>query len=87
MREDAVMTDLPADVRERYCDLARQRKWPPEMESAFLRTVTRLRAIDQGPAPRRYYERTDDEGLAEQGTRWLWETITVDGAVTAGEAN
>lgn len=83
LREDAAMTDLPADVRDHYRRLARARRWPPETEAAFLRTVTRFRVLDEGPGPRGYYERADEEGLVEEGTRWLWETVVVNGVVTA----
>jgi hypothetical protein len=76
------MTDLPADVREHYRKLARQRKWPSVAESAFLDRVKWFRDLDEGPAPRRYYEGTGDEpGLA--GIRWLWETAVVAGEVIA----
>lgn len=77
------MTELPADVQDRYRRLAQVRRWPPETEAAFLRTVAWFRAVDEGPGARSYYERADEEGLAEQGTRWLWETAIVNGAVTA----
>jgi hypothetical protein len=83
LREDVGMTDLPSDVRDRYRHHAQARRWPPELEAAFLRTVAWFREIDEGPGMRRYFERTDDEGLAEQGTRWLWETVIVNGTVTA----
>ena len=55
------MTDLPADVRERYRDLARQRNWPAGTESAFLETARWFREGDEGPAPRSYYEGAADE--------------------------
>jgi hypothetical protein len=55
------MTDLPADVRERYRDLARQRNWPAGTESAFLETARWFRDLDEGPAPRSYYEGAADE--------------------------
>jgi len=77
------MADLPADVRDRYRQLAEARRWPPETEAAFLRTAAWYRAVDEGPGTRHYYERTDEEGLAEQGTRWLWEAVIVNGAITA----
>ncbi len=68
------MADLPADVENRCQRLAQARRWPPETEAAFLRMVAWFRALDEGPGVRSYYERADEEGLAEQGTRWLWET-------------
>lgn len=77
------MADLPADVRAHYRRLAQARRWPPATEAAFLRTVEWFRAVDEGSYPRSYYERADEEGLAEEGTRWLWETVVVNGAVTA----
>jgi hypothetical protein len=77
------MADLPADVRDRYRRLALTRGWSPETEAAFLRTVVWFRAVDEGSGARSYYERADEEGLVEQGTRWLWETAIVNGAVTA----
>jgi hypothetical protein len=41
-----------------------------------------FRDLDEGPAPRRYYESADEEpSLA--GTRWLWETAVVAGEVIA----
>lgn len=73
-RKDAAMADLPADVENRCQRLAQARRWPPETEAAFLRMVAWFRALDEGPGVRSYYERADEEGLAEQGTRWLWET-------------
>jgi hypothetical protein len=82
-QEHVAVIDLPAEVRERYRRLARQRKWPPETESAFLRATCRIRALDEEPGPRGYYERAGEAGLAEQGTRWMWETVTTDGAVIA----
>ena len=33
------MADLPADVDERYRQLARQRNWPPDVEAAFRANV------------------------------------------------
>ncbi|MGE5131449.1 MAG: hypothetical protein ACM32E_00900 [Gemmatimonadota bacterium] len=77
------MADLPAEVRDRYRGLARARRWPPETEAAFLRTVAWFRAVDEEPGARSYYERADEEGLVEQGTRWLWETASVNGAAIA----
>lgn len=77
------MAELPEDVRDRYKRLATARRWRPETEAAFLRTVAWFRALDEGLGARSYYERADKGGLAEKGTRWLWETITVNGAVTA----
>jgi len=62
------MTGLPADVRARYRDLARQRNWPAVTESAFLDRARWFRDLDEGPAPRAYYEGAADKpGLA--GTR------------------
>jgi hypothetical protein len=76
------MTDLPADVRERYRDLARQRRWPAGTESTFLEEARWFRDLDEGPAPRSYYEGAADEpGLA--GTRWLWETAVVADEIIA----
>jgi len=76
------MTDLPADVREHYRELARQRKWSSVTESAFLDKVKWLQDLDEGPAPRCYYEGAGEEpGLA--GTRWLWETAVVADEVIA----
>jgi hypothetical protein len=83
LREDEAMTDLPADVRDRYRRLAQARCWTPETEAAFLETTAFFRALDEGPGARSYFERVDEEGLAEEGTRWLWETVIVNGAVTA----
>jgi hypothetical protein len=77
------MADLPADVRDRYRGLAQARQWPPETEAAFLRTVAWFRALDEGPGVRGYYERAVAESLAGPTARWLWETATVSGAVTA----
>lgn len=77
------MTELPADVRDRYRRLALSRRWQPQTEAAFLSTVAAIRALDEGPGMRHYYERADEEGLFEQGTRWLWEAVIVNGAVTA----
>lgn len=76
------MTDLPADVRERYRDLARQRKWPAATENAFLDRVMWFRDLDEGPAARSYYEGAAD-GPDLAGTRWLWETAVVAGEVIA----
>lgn len=83
VRKDVAMADLPADVRYSNRRLAQSRRWPPESEAAFLHTVAWFRAVDEGPGVRRYYERADEEGLAAQGTRWLWEAVIVNGAVTA----
>jgi hypothetical protein len=77
------MTELPADVRDRYRWLAESRRWSHETEAAFLRTVAWFRAVDEGPGARYYYERADEEDLAEQGTRWLWEAAIVNGVMTA----
>jgi hypothetical protein len=77
------MADLPADVRDRYRELARVRRWPPETEAAFLRAVAWYRALDEGPGARGHYEWGDAESLAGPGTRWLWETAAVSGAVIA----
>jgi hypothetical protein len=77
------MADLPADVRECYTRLAEARRWPHETEAAFLRTVAWFRALDEGLGTRHYYERADEEGLAGQAARWLWETVVVDGAIIA----
>lgn len=76
------MTDLPAEVREHYKELARQRKWPSGTESAFLETVKWFRDIDEGPASRSYYEGAGEDADFE-GTRWLWETAIVAGEVIA----
>jgi len=76
------VTDLPAEVRERCRQLALKRKWPPETESAFLATASWIRILDEEPGPRGY-ERTDGEGLAEQGTRWMSETVTIGGEAMA----
>jgi hypothetical protein len=81
--KDEAMTDLPADVRDRYRRLAQARRWPPETEAAFLDSAAYFRALDEGPSARGYFERVDDEGLAGQRTRWLWETVTDNGAVIA----
>jgi hypothetical protein len=75
--------DLPADVRGHYRRMAQARWWPPEMEAAFLETVEWFRAMDEVPGARSYFERSDEEGLAEKGTRWLWETVIVGSNVTA----
>jgi hypothetical protein len=77
------MEDLPAYVRDHYRRMAQARGWSPEMEAAFLETVEWVRAVDEGPGARNYYERADEEGLAEEGTRWLWETVIVGSDVTA----
>jgi hypothetical protein len=82
-RKDEGMTDLPADVRDRYHRLAQARHWTPQVEAAFADTAAYFRVLDEGPGARSYYERVDAEGLAEEGTRWLWETVVVNGAVTA----
>jgi hypothetical protein len=75
------MTDLPADVREGYRDLARQRKWPSATENAFLDRVMWFRDLDEGPAARSYYKGAAETSLA--GTRWLWATAVVAGEVIA----
>lgn len=76
------MTDLPADVRERYRELARQRKWPAVTESAFLDRVRWFRDLDERTTSRSYYEGAAEEpGLA--GTRLLWEAAVVAGEVIA----
>src|SRR5260221_12784216 len=77
------MADLPADVDERYRQLARQRNWPRDVETAFRASVAWIRGLDEGPGPRSYYERVDDVGLVDQGPRWLWETVSIDDAVVA----
>ncbi|RSN30014.1 hypothetical protein DMC61_17360 [Amycolatopsis sp. WAC 04169] len=72
------MTDFPADVETHYRRLAAQRRWPPETEAAFRASVARYRTLDESSEPRRYYEYVDDEGLVDEGARWLWEAIVVD---------
>jgi hypothetical protein len=48
----------------------------------FLETARWFRDLDEGPAPRSYYEGAADEpGLA--GTRRLWETAVVAGEIIA----
>lgn len=76
------MTDLPADVLEHYRELARQRKWPPGTEIAFLETVKWYRDIDEGPAFRSYYKGVGED-VGFEGTRRLWETANVAGEVIA----
>jgi hypothetical protein len=46
--EDAAVNDLPADVRERYRKLARQRKWPSVTDRPLDPDGWRLRAVDRG---------------------------------------
>jgi hypothetical protein len=81
--KEAAMADLPADVRDCYRRLAEARRWPHETEAAFLRTAVWFLTLDERPGARDYYERADEDGLAEPGTRWLWETVIVNGAITA----
>lgn len=81
-REDVVMTELPADVRGYYKELARQRRWPPGTEIAFLETVRWFRDIDEGPDSRSYYEGAGEDAGSE-GTRWFWETVIVADKVIA----
>ena len=81
--KEKAMTELPADVRDRYRRLAESWRWQPETQAAFLSAVAGVRAMDEGPGVRYYYERADEEGLFEQGTRWLWEAVIVNDAVIA----
>jgi hypothetical protein len=76
------MTDLPADVRARYRDLARQRNWPAVTESVFLERARWFRDLDEGPAPRTYYEGAADEP-GPAGTRWRWEAAVIAGEIIA----
>jgi hypothetical protein len=76
------MTDLPADVRARYRDLARRRGWPAGTESAFLDRARWFRDLDEGRAPRTYYEGAAGEP-GQDGTRWLWEAAVVAGEIIA----
>lgn len=77
------MSGLPDPVRDWYELLAVRRKWPPGTLAAVLDTAARYRALDEQPGPRKCYSRADAEGLAEQGTRWMWETVLGGGQVTA----
>ena len=74
------MTNLPADVDERYRLLAARRGWPAE--TAFRAAVTWYRTLDEAPGPRSYFEYVDD-GLVDEGARWLWETVDVDDETVA----
>jgi hypothetical protein len=76
------MTELPADVRRYYKELARQRRWPSGTESAFLETVRWFRDIDEGPGSHSYYE-DSGENAGSEATRLLWETVIVAGEVIA----
>ena len=42
-----------------------------------------LGVLDEGTAERGYFERTDEEGLADLGTRWMRETVLVNDQVAA----
>lgn len=77
------MEDLPAEVRDHCRRMAQARRWSPGTEVAYVKTVGRFRALDEGPGAHSYYEWADVEGLAEEGTRWLWETVTVGSDVIA----
>ena len=77
------MTDLPADIADRYRRLALRRNWQPETLAAVLRSAALYRALDEGTGQRGYFTRTDEQGQAELGTRWLWETVLVSDEVIA----
>jgi hypothetical protein len=77
------VTSLPPDVLDRYWQLAVHRNWPPATLEVVLRSAEWYRALDEGPAHRGYFERTDAEGSARPGTRWMWETVLVTGEVIA----
>ncbi|WP_439377230.1 hypothetical protein [Amycolatopsis lexingtonensis] len=72
------MADLPTDVEKHCRHLALQRHWPPETEAAFRASVEWYRALDEGAAPRQYFEYVDHEGLVDEGARWLFESIIVN---------
>ncbi|MFD5827307.1 hypothetical protein [Lentzea sp. NPDC060358] len=39
--------------------------------------MARYRALDESSQPRQHYEYVDHEGLVDEGSRWLWETVAV----------
>lgn len=77
------MTDLPPEVARRYRLAARQGNLLPETQAAILRAAGRYRRLEEGSGPRGYYERVDEEGLYDEGGRWLWETVTVSAEIIA----
>ena len=76
------MTDLPADVRDVTGTSRRSGDGQLGRKAPSCNTARWFRDLDEGPAPRSYYEGAADEpGLA--GTRWLWETAFVAGEIIA----
>ena len=69
------MTGLPPDVHDRYRQLTLHRNWPPETLAAVLSKAEWYRDLDEGTTEHSYFEWTDEEDLAELGTRWLWDTV------------
>ncbi|MGW6442732.1 hypothetical protein [Lentzea sp. NPDC055074] len=79
----STVIDFPADVETYYRRLATQRRWPAATEAAFWASVAWYRALEESSEPRQYYEYVDREGLVEEGSRWLWETLAVSGETVA----
>ena len=77
------MTDLPPDAARRYRLAARQGNLLPQTQAAILRAAGRYRRLEEGRGPCGYYERVDEEGLYDEGGRWLWETVTVNTEIIA----
>ncbi|WP_143086571.1 hypothetical protein [Lentzea flaviverrucosa] len=77
------MIEFPADVEAYYRCLSAQRSWPAATEAAFRASVAWYRALEESSEPRQYYEYVDREGLVEEGSRWLWEAIAVNGETMA----
>lgn len=77
------MTEFPPDVEDHCRRLAAEAQWPPETEAAFRASMAWYRKLEDGPAPRHYYEYVDHEGLVDEGARWLVEAVELDDELVA----